>query len=77
MGFLRRQEAQPSAVENAAPAPALMRSETIHEECWFCGRGIVIESKQPTTGIVALLIDGPGGPQHAVSHRGCAERAKT
>jgi len=63
-------------VEEAPVAAPITREETIVENCWFCGREIVLGPKDSSEEIVVVLSEMPAGPQDGIAHRGCAARAK-
>jgi hypothetical protein len=70
MGFRRRHD--PPQVTEREPEPEAVE----HELCAFCGGEIALRSRHGNSHIIALLVDVPGEPPYALSHRHCAERAR-
>jgi hypothetical protein len=79
MGVFRRHE--PSREEQQLKDRFVIRTDsdgTVREQCWFCGRDVEYDAKNPTGDAAAVLIEplGGGEPEHGICHRECAERAK-
>ena len=79
MGVFRRHE--PTREEQRTKDKFVIHAQTdgtVREECWFCGREVEFDARNPTGEAAAVMIEpfGPGEPLHGVCHRDCADRAK-